>query len=397
VDAGSELTARVLATAPATATNVEILYSADPSWDRTVIRTFPDVLEVARATTALLATSRALGPADLLPAEDAQSADSADRLPTEAAERAGAAAASLDALSARLDAALHVTVVDAGDIQRALRDAALYGVRGAYRGATQSGDALLAQGALVAGELARRRTAAAGATDAAHTMRAVFGRDFMFLPRFRPVNAAELDLAVTQGPSLAGRDILAKWTQQLSRVRPNLASWRQLSLLTDVLGHAPLPLTVAQLPHLASARWVGLPFSSEAERPPSGRLSLALHRPFTASSADPWVGLLVDEWLEIIPRPAEDTAVAFHYDDPGAEAAQAVLIAVPPTQAPTWDLDSLLDTVNETLDLAKIRAVDGELLPLGQLLPAVYLAANPRRETVSTDLRAVLQRADGNG
>ena len=105
------------------------------------------------------------------------------------------------------------------------------------------------------------------------------------------------------------------------------------------------------------------------------------------------MGLLVDEWNEIIPFPAEQTALAFHYDDPGAEAAQAVLIAVPPTDAANWDLETLLDTLNETLDLAKLRAVDGELLPFGQLLPAIYMASNPRTDTVSTDLRNILQRS----
>ena len=64
------------------------------------------------------------------------------------------------------------------------------------------------------------------------------------------------------------------------------------------------------------------------------------------------------------------------------------------TQAASWDLETLLDTLNEMLDLAKVRAVDAELLPLGQLLPAIYLAANPRSDTVSTDLRGILQRSE---
>ena len=77
----------------------------------------------------------------------------------------------------------------------------------------------------------------------------------------------------------------------------------------------------------------------------------------------------------MIPRPTEQSGIAVHYDDPGAEAPQTILLAVPPTSAPRWDLASLLAILNETLDLAKVRAVDGELLgALGQLLPAIYLA-----------------------
>ena len=58
---------------------------------------------------------------------------------------------------------------------------------------------------------------------------------------------------------------------------------------------------------------------------------------------------------------------------------------MPPAQTERWDLDSLITILNETLDLAKIRAVDGELLEqLSQLLPAIYLTANTADDTVST-------------
>ena len=77
--------------------------------------------------------------------------------------------------------------------------------------------------------------------------------------------------------------------------------------------------------------------------------------------------------------------MTFHFDSPGAEAGQAVLIAVPPAQTEQWDLDSLIATLNETIDLAKIRAVDGELLvKLSQLLPAIYLTMNTEDDSIST-------------
>jgi hypothetical protein len=45
-----------------------------------------------------------------------------------------------------------------------------------------------------------------------------------------------------------------------------------------------------------------------------------------------------------------------------------------------------VDTLHETLDLIKMRAVDGDLLgELAHLLPAVYLAANAAGDTVATD------------
>ena len=118
-----------------------------------------------------------------------------------------------------------------------------------------------------------------------------------------------------------------------------------------------------------------------------------IHHAARPSASLPWAGLLLDEWSELIPARGEDTAIAFHYDDPGAEAAQAVLVAVPPTQATAWDLTTLLDILNETIDLAKMRAVDSELLPFGQLLPAIFLATNPSNDTVATDLHPLLVNA----
>ena len=46
--------------------------------------------------------------------------------------------------------------------------------------------------------------------------------------------------------------------------------------------------------------------------------------------------------------------------------------------------------VNETLDLAQIRPVDNDKLPLGQLVPAICLASNLQNYVVSThvDLNA---------
>src|SRR5262249_20325861 len=149
------------------------------------------------------------------------------------------------------------------------------------------------------------------------------------------------------------------WLQQAARVRAPLGRWRRLRLFGEALGAPAATFDVAQLPHVDGARWVALPFTNQADRPPGGRVSLVLHRPVTPAVTDPWYGLVIDEWPEVIPNAIEHTGLAFHYDDPGAEAAQAVLLAVPP-DATKWDFDSLAAIVNETLDLARMRAVDGE-------------------------------------
>ncbi len=147
---------------------------------------------------------------------------------------------------------------------------------------------------------------------------------------------------------------------------------------------------LVQMPVVSGERWVAHPFE-EGSRPPSGRLSLVLQQPSAAKADGEWTGILIDEWTELIPSTSELTGIAFNYDDPDSEAPQAILIAVPAVPGGIeglWDLPSLVDMLRETLDLAKIRAVDGELLgSLSQLLPAIYLATIPRDDTVSTDFR----------
>jgi hypothetical protein len=73
---------------------------------------------------------------------------------------------------------------------------------------------------------------------------------------------------------------------------------------------------------------------------------------------------------------------------------------VAPTEAHVWSLATLEATVLETLDLARLRLVDGEALGnpppgaaaaprLGHYLPAIYLAAAPAGDTVTSDLGRV--------
>ena len=123
---------------------------------------------------------------------------------------------------------------------------------------------------------------------------------------------------------------------------------------------ARLNLSVAQLPFQNGERWVGLPPAAGAVIPPS-KLSLVIH---TIGTINPLftTGLLVDEWVEVVPNTRETTALAFQFDMPDACAPQSVLIAVPPVPGQDWTAETLRRVLMETLDLAKLRAVDTESL-----------------------------------
>ena len=371
------------------AIDFEIVYAGADDRDRDMERTFPEILELARAIAAVTGAARPLKPDDLLLPERASAVSTADLLDVEANARATTALAQLIATRDRLDTVLATSSPDS-DVRDALRQAALLGASSAFPTLSDSAsDALRTRGRSVLAELNGRAAEAAVAPGPAEIVGAVFGRDFVFLRRFRPADSASLSNALSTGPDLgADRYAIEKWLQGVSRVRASLGRWRLLTLLAGALRSANTPSTVVQLPHVPGERWIALPFDGNP-RPSSGRLSLILQQASAADADAPWAGLLLDEWTEVIPSTSELTGIAFNYDDPDSEAPQAILIAVPAVPGGIdghWDLPSLIDTLRETIDLAKIRAVDSELLgALGQLLPAIYVATNARDETVSTD------------
>ena len=119
---------------------------------------------------------------------------------------------------------------------------------------------------------------------------------------------------------------------------------------------------------------------------PDGRLSLVLQGDPRIDLAQPLAGLLADEWVEIVPQRDETTAIAFQYDPPDSCAPQAILLAVPPQAGQPWTVGGLNRVLVETLELARLRAVDGDALgEIAHFLPALYFAFNVEGDAVSTD------------
>ena len=57
---------------------------------------------------------------------------------------------------------------------------------------------------------------------------------------------------------------------------------------------------------------------------PGGRLSLVAHTPLSPKRRfdRPLAGLLIDEWVEVVPSRQETTGLTFHYDQPNSAAPQ---------------------------------------------------------------------------
>ncbi|MEP6729177.1 MAG: hypothetical protein ABJE10_01000 [bacterium] len=256
----------------------------------------------------------------------------------------------------------------------------------------------IAAARLAAGTTLRAQPAAtdprALCTQLLERARAVFGAGFVILPLITPdaATTAELKSALAASTQLQGGDPLAVhgWFTQCARVRDVVARFGACMRGAEVYGASErLALSVAQLPFIAGERWVGLPLLPLQEIAPS-KLSLVIQSAVAIDTTRGMSGLLVDEWVEVVPNRNETTAITFQFDPPNSFAPQNVLIAVPPVPGQDWTTETLRQVLVETLDLAKLRAVDSALLgAAAQYLPALYVPFNSEDDAVSTDFASL--------
>jgi hypothetical protein len=366
LDGTSELEGRIRQAAQDSLAAID--YSADSAWGAGAL-TFPSLLELARAADALICLARPLVASDLATASDGAE-DTAD---PDVAARSQAARAALQA----------VDLTTPATQKQALRQCALFGLSGAYLPDDATAAAVSSAAQRVDAERKVRLGAAQAAADPADVVRAVFGRRLPMVGSFAVPAAVPPAMAGPAGIAAADAD---KWLRKATRVRAGLGRWRQARILAEAFG-APAPTwDIVQLPYAASSPWWALPFP-KGERPPSGVISAAIHRPWKTAATAAWAGLLLEEWSELIPDATQQTGVAFHYPSPRAEAPQAVLLAVPPLDAATWSTPVLLDIVRETFELSRIRLLTPDALStLSLLLPATSLSVNSAGDALSTRL-----------
>lgn len=218
--------------------------------------------------------------------------------------------------------------------------------------------------------------------------RTIFGKAFVVMPRFTPDNATELGQAFTDSTKVQDNDGMAvfTWFQRAARVRDGIARLDATTRYAEALKSGEkLKLSVGQLPYQQNDRWVGLPLKN-GQPILGGRLSLVMQSINAINFQQPLAGLLIDEWVEMIPNSKETTGITFQYNPPDAFAPQSILLAVPPVPDKIWTVGDLLRVLLETLDLTRLRAVDSEALDeIGHYLPALYLAFNANGDTITTD------------
>ena len=132
------------------------------------------------------------------------------------------------------------------------------------------------------------------------------------------------------GPAGLNATDADKWAHKAARVRPGLERWRRMRLFANAVGAPPVTWDVVQLPYSPSAPWCALPFPKDGG-PPSGTVSIAVHRPSKTPPAQKWAGLLIEEWSELIPSPVQQTGIAFHYPAHSLRSASGG-----PARGPSW-------------------------------------------------------------
>ncbi|MFC0506522.1 hypothetical protein [Micromonospora costi] len=367
-------------------------FGRPPHWEAHVL-SVAEFLETVRALRQVIRSARPLNAADL---QDPSNPTPAVLDEEDLRARATSAATALAAVATRLAAE------STADQEEGLLRAASFGVQGALPPpGPVSGPALTAQVGAVRDEVSRRLAAEAdlragfdrAAADPQQRrdhdldrLRAVLGPDFTAVATFRLADPAPLTeaLRVTDAPDdqpLATED----WLARAATVRPGAERLATALTYAEAAGRGGTGrLVAAQFRQDDDEPWVGL--NPPPALPGGSRVSLVLHLSAPLDTAGPVAGLAVDDWVEILPGATETTGVAFNVDAPSAAAPQAVLLAVSPDARPAWSSELVQDILDETRDLARLRAVDLDVLgDVGQFLPALYVADNQGDEAVSTD------------
>jgi hypothetical protein len=377
----------------------------DPAWPEG-LRAIGEVIPYAAALQKLLAKAQ-----PVLPSGFARPADHPARsvLPADLAElktRLTTAANMLAGIAAQLANALEANPLQPGVVASAVGRLAAYGV--AIPGAAPQ-DPVVARAALAE---ARRRVTAAGAKlaatsfsvqDAIDTAKALFGEAFWALP---VVSAGGPDLYSSAFGRIApGQAKIRRFLRDIASVRGPLAPYAGAMLLGDALG-VQRNLFVAQLAPSGTPgadRWLGLPFDDTKPSPDVPVTDLVVEGPADMKGTDRVVGLVLDEWVEVVPQRIErpdgaggtvreaviTAGIALNTATPAARAPQAILLGVSPDGA-RWTTNTIADLLRETLELAKLRAVTLErALWAGRVLPALYEQSWSLQGEKALDIRAL--------
>lgn len=279
-----------------------------------------------------------------------------------------------------LAAMIAMPSVDVADLSAALVDMTDFGIATPNVPRSQLGETAL----LASAEAIRRLTAyialAAVNGDAeglAQRAQALFGHDFVLPIPQMPTANPSLEVAIDPVAPASIRRYLG----DIATVRPHIQQFCDHLLLCDSVTTAP-NLAVMQLGG-EPGWWVAETLPDDAHMPKSAVISIIADAPKTEQATR--AALVIDDWTETFPRRAlkgegSDSAVALEMtagvainaNAPNSQPAQSMLLGISPDGA-RWTDDRVFDLVVETMEMARMRLVTLETVPLAaRILPAIY-------------------------
>ena len=365
-------------------------------------RAFGEIVELAGAVRALLANARPAGPGDLARPGDLSTREPSVTDLNAAVERVTLAQGGLKTAADELKARIDESPVDELALWATLEAAAAYGVVAP----TVSGEQLAVLATATQAEAARRVAAARTLLDEAHAAQALpdssssrsrvrdrviaagktlFGDGFWIVPELEAPAEPDLwQLSLSNG-AIARPGQIRRFLADVAAVREPIKRVSDALLLAESLGQ-PGTLRVAQLaPAGTTDRWIGGPLDPAQPTPQEPITSVILDAPDDYVPTGPTAALVVDQWTDVVPvrerRGPEATApideratsgISFNAMAPSSRAPNAMLVAVAPGTE-RWTTESLLETLLDTLDLAKLRLVTLErTIGTARVLPALY-------------------------
>ncbi len=121
-----------------------------------------------------------------------------------------------------------------------------------------------------------------------------------------------------------------EWLGRVARVRTGAANYDDLRLFVEAGGTEPDPLTVAQLPLVDGEAWLGGTLAPDDaprnplrawRRPRGPRAHVVVAGAPALAAGSTARGLVLDEYVEVLPAPTATTGLALHYDAPNRAAA----------------------------------------------------------------------------
>lgn len=238
--------------------------------------------------------------------------------------------------------------------------------------------------------------------------KAIFGDDFVIVPEFKVDAAQGTEWQNTLDDSNISLRYLSTelhidfpmddWLYGVSRVREKL--YHLENAIFHIEGFAnfdgtTLTLIPSQFPYREDDYWLGMQFPVKkpgTDKPFTIDEDKLLFTGIYTEGFDPGkaqCGLLLDEWTEVIPAREETIGLSFHYDQPNSEPPQTLLLVTPSNFTGHWHWQDLVNTLHETLDLAKKRAVEPDHVDktvYSRFLPPIVSLASPLPLTATLNL-----------